>query len=69
MPKIDCPTETVRELSLVKGPHRYVISYVPHSRASEEATLREIIRMADDSDLTFDYLDAQVFTFRMGLGG
>lgn len=53
----------VRQLSLVKGKHRYVFRY----RAGREADIiAAFAAMAADSDQEFDWFDAAVLSYQMG---
>ncbi|MDM8004972.1 MAG: hypothetical protein QUV05_02310 [Phycisphaerae bacterium] len=53
----------VRQLSLVKGNHRYVFRY----KAGEEASIIAVFAsMAADSEHDFDWFDAAVLSYQMG---
>lgn len=53
----------VRQLSLVKGNHRYVFRY----RAGREADIISAFAdMADNSEQDFDWFDAAVLSYQMG---
>lgn len=53
----------VRQLSLVKGNHRYVFRY----RAGDEANIiATFASMAADSEHEFDWFDAAVMSYQMG---
>ncbi len=53
----------VRELSLVKGKHRYVFRYPAGNEADIIATFAE---MAADDEHDFDWFDAAVLSYQMG---
>lgn len=53
----------VRQLSLVKGDHRYVFRY----QAGREADIiSSFAEMAADADQEFDWFDAAVLSYQMG---
>ena len=53
----------VRQLSLVKGNHRYVFRY----RAGREADIiGSFATMAADAEHEFDWFDAAVLSYQMG---
>lgn len=53
----------VRQLSLVKGKHRYVFQY----RAGREADIiSAFANMAADPEQDFDWFDAAVLSYQMG---
>ena len=53
----------VRQLSLVKGSHRYVFRYT----AGEEASIIAVFAsMAADTEQEFDWFDAAVLSYQMG---
>ena len=53
----------VRQLSLVKGKHRYVFQY----RAGREADIiSAFATMAADTQQEFDWFDAAVLSYQMG---
>ncbi len=55
--------EGVRQLSLVKGDHRYVFRY----RAGREADVIEAFAsMASNPESPFDWFDAAVLSYQMG---
>ncbi len=55
--------DAVRELSLVKGSHRYVFRY----REGREADVIEsFASMATDPGTPFDWFDAAVLSYQMG---
>lgn len=53
----------VRQLSLVKGGHRYVFRYQAGREADIIAAFAEL---AADSDTGFDWFDAAVLSYQMG---
>lgn len=54
---------SVRQLSLVKGNHRYVFRY----QAGREADIiSSFAEMASDTDQEFDWFDAAVLSYQMG---
>jgi len=55
--------ETVRQLSLVKGKHRYLFRYQP---GSEAAVIGAFASMASDAGTDFDWFDAAVLSYQMG---
>lgn len=52
-----------RQLSLVKGRHRYVFNYPV---GFEPELIGSLIELADDPDSEFDWLDAAVVCYEMG---
>jgi len=54
---------TVRQLSLVKGKHRYVFRYPAGREADIIATFAN---MAADTKQDFDWFDAAVLSYQMG---
>jgi hypothetical protein len=55
--------EVIRQLSLVKGPHRFLFRY----RAGSEAdVIAAFASMASDSGSDFDWFDAAVLSYQMG---
>jgi hypothetical protein len=56
---MDC----VRQLSLVKGEHRYVFRY-PAGREADIITT--FAQMASDAEQDFDWFDAAVLSYQMG---
>ena len=53
----------VRQLSLVKGNHRYVFRY----QAGREADIiSSFAEMAGDAEQEFDWFDAAVLSYQMG---
>ncbi|MHC4444090.1 MAG: hypothetical protein ACYTF1_17025 [Planctomycetota bacterium] len=55
--------DLVRQLSLVKGEHRYVFRY----QAGREAEIIGVFaEMAADSQREFDWFDAAVLSYQMG---
>ncbi|GMV97785.1 MAG: hypothetical protein AMXMBFR83_21400 [Phycisphaerae bacterium] len=55
--------ETVRQLSLVKGKHRYVFRY-PAGREAD--IISAFAALAADADNEFDWFDAAVLSYQMG---
>jgi hypothetical protein len=53
---------TTRTLSLAKGGHRYVFRYSP---GCEEAVMDQIMRLAEDAECNFDWLDAAAMSFHV----
>jgi len=53
----------LRQLSLVKGQHRYVFRYPAGREADIISTFAE---MASDSEQDFDWFDAAVLSYQMG---
>ncbi len=53
----------VRQLSLVKGSHRYVFRY-PAGREAD--IISAFADMASDSQQEFDWFDAAVLSYQMG---
>ncbi len=53
----------VRQLSLVKGSHRYVFRY-PAGREAD--VIASFASMAEDVDQDFDWFDAAVLSYQMG---
>ncbi len=54
---------TVRQLSLVKGKHRYLFRYQPGSEADVIAAFASL---ASDASSEFDWFDAAVLSYQMG---
>ena len=52
-----------RQLSLVKGAHRYVFRYQPGREADVISAFADL---AGDSDSQFDWFDAAVLSYQMG---
>ena len=52
-----------RQLSLVKGAHRYVFRYHPGREADVIAAFAD---MADDRETDFDWFDAAVLSYQLG---
>lgn len=52
-----------RQLSLVKGPHRYVFRYQPGREADVISAFAD---MAGDNESEFDWFDAAVLSYQMG---
>lgn len=55
--------DTVRQLSLVKGKHRYVFRY---QAGSEADIISAFAALAADQDNEFDWFDAAVLSYQMG---
>lgn len=55
--------QAVRQLSLVKGEHRYLFRYHPGNEADLIATFAG---MAGDKNCDFDWFDAAVLSYQMG---
>lgn len=53
----------LRQLSLVKGSHRYIFRY---SAGSEAEVINSFGELADDIDNDFDWFDAAVLSYQMG---
>ena len=53
----------LRQISLVKGAHRYVFRYTP---GSEAEVITSFAALADDTDSEFDWFDAAVLSYQMG---
>jgi hypothetical protein len=53
---------TTRTLSLARGGHRYVFRY---TAGCEEAVMDRIMRLAEDADCDFDWLDAATLSFQV----
>ena len=53
----------VRQLSLVKGEHRYVFRY---QAGREGDIITAFASMAADSEFDFDWFDAAVLSYQMG---
>ena len=53
----------VRQLSLVKGNHRYVFRY---PAGNEEDIISSFATMAADPETEFDWFDAAVLSYQMG---
>jgi hypothetical protein len=55
--------ELIRQLSLVKGKHRYVFRY----QTGREADIIAVFaNLAADSETDFDWFDAAVLSYQMG---
>ena len=52
-----------RQLSLVKGAHRYVFRYHPGREAD---VIAAFAAMAEDRDSDFDWFDAAVLSYQLG---
>jgi hypothetical protein len=55
--------DVVRQLSLVKGDHRYVFRYRPGREAD---VIEAFATMATDPESPFDWFDAAVLSYQMG---
>ena len=55
--------ETVRQLSLVKGQHRYLFRYRP---GNEAEVIGAFASLAGDAKSEFDWFDAAVLSYQMG---
>lgn len=55
--------ETVRQLSLVKGSHRYLFRYRP---GEEAQVIGAFASLAADAASEFDWFDAAVLSYQMG---
>jgi hypothetical protein len=55
--------ETVRQLSLVKGSHRYLFRYRP---GDEAQVIGAFASLAADAASEFDWFDAAVLSYQMG---
>ncbi len=53
----------VRQLSLVKGSHRYLFRYRPGSEAD---VIGALATLASDAQTDFDWFDAAVLSYQMG---
>jgi hypothetical protein len=53
---------TTRTLSLVKNGHKYVFRY---PSGYEDEVVDEIMRLAEDPDTDFDWLDAATLSFQV----
>ena len=53
----------VRQLSLIKGDHRYVFRYLP---GNEPKVLDAFAKMANAREASFDWFDAAVMSYQMG---
>jgi hypothetical protein len=54
---------TVRQLSLVKGTHRYLFRYSPGNEAD---VIGAFASLASDAASEFDWFDAAVLSYQMG---
>jgi hypothetical protein len=54
---------TIRQLSLVKGQHRYLFRYRP---GSEAEVIGAFASLASDVSTDFDWFDAAVLSYQMG---
>lgn len=55
--------ESTRQLSLVKGEHRYLFRYKPGSEAD---VIGAFASLASDGGTEFDWFDAAVLSYQMG---
>ncbi len=55
--------ETIRQLSLVKGRHRYLFRYRP---GNEAEVINAFATLASDGRTDFDWFDAAVLSYQMG---
>lgn len=55
--------DAVRQLSLVKGDHRYVFRY---QEGREADVIETFAAMASDAENAFDWFDAAVLSYQMG---
>ena len=55
--------DVVKQLSLVKGDHRYVFRY---GTGREADVIESFASMATDPDSPFDWFDAAVLSYQMG---
>lgn len=56
-------SDMVKQLSLVKGEHRYLFRYQP---GSEAAVIGAFASLASDVHTDFDWFDAAVLSYQMG---
>ena len=56
-------TQTIRQLSLVKGEERFVFRY---AGGQEAEVIDAIAELAADPDSAFDWFDAAVLSYQMG---
>ena len=54
---------SLRQLSLVKGEHKYVFRYSP---GHEARMIGSFVDLADDHEAEFDWFDAAVLSYQMG---
>ncbi len=55
--------DVIRQLSLIKGNHRYVFRY---RAGCEEELVDALAGLATDADCDFDWFDAAVLSYQMG---
>ncbi len=55
--------DVVRQLSLVKGDHRYVFRY---REGCEAEVIEQFASLASDQENSFDWFDAAVLSYQMG---
>jgi len=53
----------LRQVSLVKGAHRYLFRYTP---GSEAEVIGAFSSLADDHESEFDWFDAAVLSYQIG---
>jgi hypothetical protein len=56
-------TDEIRQLSLVKGKHRYLFRYHPGNEAD---VIGAFANLASAGDTDFDWFDASVLSYQMG---
>jgi hypothetical protein len=54
---------TIRQLSLVKGEHKYLFRYRPGNEAD---VIGALANLASDTQSEFDWFDAAVLSYQMG---
>jgi hypothetical protein len=54
---------TIRQLSLVKGDHKYLFRYQPGNEAD---VIGALANLASDTQSEFDWFDAAVLSYQMG---
>ncbi len=57
------PDQEIRQLSLVKGEHRYLFRYRPGAEAD---VIGAFATLASSADTDFDWFDAAVLSYQMG---
>lgn len=55
--------EDIKQLSLVKGSHRYVFRY---ASGNEPDIISSFVNMANDHECEFDWFDAAVLSYQLG---
>jgi len=53
----------LRQVSLVKGAHRYIFRY---TSGDEAQIIDAFVELADDNESEFDWFDAAVLSYQMG---